>query len=165
MFQINNGFDNSVYSIMDWSKITNKSSAQYRLREEYRKTGKNLFDSNGLADIFGRKVIACTSKYGTIGEEIEITFQKGVNYWNSKGTLFAIIGDEKSKHDSNYNEWGHMYGPKQCCVVEFIVNSGKINNIKNVFPALKNNPVIKIEKTGVNFFNSIQNYLNENHLG
>ena len=165
MFQINNGLDNSVYAYMDWSKITDKSSAQYRLREQYRKTGKNLFDENGLADIFGRKVIACTSKYGTIGEEVEITFQNGVNYWNNKGTLFAIIGDEKSKNDPNYCEWGHRYGANQCCVVEFIVNSGKINNIKNVFPALRNNPVIKVEKTGVNFFNSIQDYLNEHHLG
>ena len=30
------GLDNSVYAIMDWNKITNKSTAQYRLREEYR---------------------------------------------------------------------------------------------------------------------------------
>ena len=28
------GLDNSVYAIMDWNKITNKSTAQYRLREE-----------------------------------------------------------------------------------------------------------------------------------
>ena len=53
------GLDNSVYAIMDWSKITNKSTAQYRLREEYRKTKLDLFDANGLADIFSRKVIAC----------------------------------------------------------------------------------------------------------
>ena len=53
------GLDNSVYAIMDWNKITNKSTAQYRLREEYRKTKLDLFDANGLADIFSRKVIAC----------------------------------------------------------------------------------------------------------
>ena len=155
MFHINNGFDNSVYAYMDWSKITNKSSAQYRLRESYKKAGHSLFDANGLADIFGRKVIACTSKFGKIGEEIEITFQNPVYYWHNKGTLFAIIGDEKCRKDPNCNEWGHMYGKNQCCVVEFIVDSSRINNIKNVFPLLKNNPVIKIEKTGVNFFNKI----------
>ena len=164
MFEIHNGFDNSVYAYMDWFKITNRNSAQYRLREEYRKTGKNLFDGNGLADIFGRKVIACTSKFGSIGDEVEVTFKKGVNYWNSKGTLFAIIGDEKNPKDKNYNEWGHMYG-HQCGVVEFIVDTGRINNIKEVFPLLDKNPVIKIERTGVNFFNSIENYLRENHLG
>ena len=163
MININNGFDNSAYAIMDWYKITDRSSAQYRLREEYKKTNKSLFDENGLADIFGRKVIACTSKFGNIGEEVEITFRKNVYYWNSKGTLFAIIGDEKNQNDSNCNEWGHMYGKKQCCVVEFIVNSNIINNIKNRFGELKDNPVIKIEKTGVNFFNSIQNYLNGNY--
>ena len=51
--------DNSVYAIMDWNKITNKSTAQYRLREEYRKTKLDLFDVNGLTDIFSRRVIAC----------------------------------------------------------------------------------------------------------
>ena len=39
MFHINNGFDNSVYSYMDWFKITNKNSAQYKLRELYRNKG------------------------------------------------------------------------------------------------------------------------------
>ena len=155
MFHINNGFDNSVYSYMDWFKITNKNSAQYKLRELYGNKGNSLFDANGLADIFGRKVIACTSKFGTIGEEIEITFQNPVNYWHTKGTLFAIIGDEKSRSDPNCNEWGHMYPGNQCCVIEFIVDSKRINNIKNVFPFLKHNPVVKIEKTGVNFFNKI----------
>ena len=157
MFHFNNGFDNSVYSYMDWFKITNKNSAQYKLRELYRNKGNSLFDANGLADIFGRKVIACTSKFGTIGEEIEITFQNPVNYWHTKGTLFAIIGDFKNQNDNNCNEWGHLYtNGTQCCVVEFIVDS-RINNIKNTFPLLKNNPVVKIERTGVNFFNKINN--------
>ena len=165
MFEINNGLDNSVYAIMDWNKITNKSTAQYRLREEYRKTKLDLFDANGLADIFGRKVIACTSKFGTVGEEVEITFKNNVTYWNPKGTLFAIIGDIKNQSKGNCNEWGHLYSQNtQCCVVEFIVDSNKINNIKNIFPLMKNNPVLKIENTGVNFFNSINDYLIEKNL-
>ena len=43
---------------MDWTKITNKNSAQYRLREEYRKTKNNLFDEKGLADIIIRIIKA-----------------------------------------------------------------------------------------------------------
>ena len=64
MFHIDNGLDNSVYDYMDWRKITNVNSVQYRLMEEYRQINPNLFDSNGLADIFSRKVIACTKKFG-----------------------------------------------------------------------------------------------------
>ena len=96
---INSGLDNSVYAYMNWNTITNTNSAQYRLREEYRKTGRNLFDDKGLADILGRKVIACTSKFGSIGDEIEVTFKNKVPYWSEKGTLFAIIGDFKNQND------------------------------------------------------------------
>ncbi len=162
MFYIDNGLDNSAYSYMDWKAIKYVDSNQYRLREMYKRTGKNLFDENGLADIFGRKVIACTDKFGKVGEEIEITFQKPVPYWHSKGTLFAIIWDIKRQQKGVCNEWGHLYG-NQCSVIEFIVDSSIINNIKDRFTLLKNNRVIKIEKTGINFFNEIEKYLIENH--
>ena len=147
---------------MDWCKI--KAGNQLRLRENYSKTGRSLFDNDGLADIFGRKVIACTDKFGSVGEEIEITFKYPVPYWNpSKGTLFAIIGDIKNQNELNCNEWGHLYSQgTQCCVVEFIVDSSKINNIKYRFPLLQKNPVIKIQKTGVNLFDKIDEYLRGN---
>ena len=139
--------DNSVYSYMDWEKITNKNTNQYKLKNKY-----NTYDSNGLADIQGRKVIACTSNFGNIGDEIEVTFKNKVNYFNQfSGTLFAVIGDFKSQHDPNCDYYGHLYGKTQRSVIEFIVNSNKINNIKNTFPDLKNNPVIKIQRTGINF--------------
>ena len=84
--------------------------------------------------------------------DLQIKFH--VNYWNKEhGTLFAIIGDFKNQNDSNCNQLGHLYSDgTQCCVVEFIVDSSKINNIKNVFPELKNNPVVTIQRTGRNFF-------------
>ena len=139
--------DNSVYSYMDWKTITNKNSAQYKLKNKY-----NTYDSNGLADIKGRKVVACTSTFGSIGDEIEVTFETGVNYFNKQSkTLFAIIGDFKSQNDSNCDMYGHLYGKTQRSVIEFIVDSNRITNIKSTFPMLKNNPVIKIQRTGVNF--------------
>ena len=147
MTEIPNDKDNSVYSYMDWKAITNKNSAQYKLKNKY-----NTYDSNGLADIKGRKVVACTSTFGSIGDEIEVTFEKDVDYFNTESkTLFAIIGDFKSKDDSNCDKYGHLYGAKQRSVIEFIVDSSRITNIKSRFPELKNNPVIKIERTGVNF--------------
>ena len=155
--------DNSVYSIMDWFEVTDEYSRQYALRESYRNLGNRLFDNNGLADIFGRKVIACVDKFGSIGDEVEITFKNPVYYWNDKGTLFAIIGDFKDYKDSNNDGWGHLYTKikgrfVQRSVVEFIVNIEVIDNIKDVFTDLIKNPVIKIERTGVNFFDKIKNF-------
>ena len=147
MTEIPRDKDNSVYSYMDWKTITNKNSAQYKLKNKY-----NTYDSNGLADIKGRKVVACTSTFGSIGDEIEVTFESGVNYFNKQSkTLFAIIGDFKSQNDSNCDRYGHLYGKTQRSVIEFIVDSSRITNIKRTFPMLNNNPVIKIQRTGVNF--------------
>ena len=141
--------DNSVYSYMNWKTITNKSTNQYKLKKKHES-----YDSKGLADINGRKVIACVKRFGNIGDEIEVTFQNKVYYWNGEsGTLFAIIGDYKSSNDSNCDGWGHKYGEKQRSVIEFIVGDGFRGNIKDAhnFPDLRNNPVVKIERTGVNF--------------
>ena len=147
MTQIPRDKDNSVYSYMDWKTITNKNSNQYKLKNKY-----NSYDSNGLADIKGRKVVACTSTFGSIGDEIEVTFENGVNYFNKQSkTLFAIIGDFKSQEDPNCDRYGHLYGNNQRSVIEFIVDSSRITNIKSRFPMLNKNPVIKIERTGVNF--------------
>ena len=153
MCEIPNDYDNSVYSFMRWDKITNKSTKQYKLRKEYES-----YDENGLGDIDGRKVIACTDTFGDIGDEIEVTFENDVYYWNEEsGTLFAVIGDFKSKNDSNCDDYGHLYTYdkkldeyKQRCVIEFIVDN-TVRNIKEIFPDLNKNPVIKIERTGINY--------------
>ncbi len=69
--------------------------------------------------------------------------------------MFAIIGDFKSQNDPNFDAYGHLYTKidgkyRQRSVIEFIVNSS-VHNIKDIFPGLKNNPVIRIIKTGSNF--------------
>ena len=150
MIDIPNDLDNSVYSYMNWNKITNQNSEQYKLR-----TNHESYDGNGLGDIKGRKVIACTSTFGNIGDEIEVIFKNKVNYWNSNGTLFAVIGDFKSQNDPNCDKYGHLYTKingkyTQRSVIEFIVNSN-VNNIKDIFHNLKKNPVKKIKNTGKNY--------------
>ena len=70
--------------------------------------------------------------------------------------LEAIIGDEKDQSDTNppCDAYGHLYGNYQRCVVEFIVQKEsfhKDRTIKQVFPCLVNNPVIKIINKGKNF--------------
>ena len=76
------GLDNSVYAIIDWNKITNKSRAQYRLREEYRKTKLDLFDANGLADIFSRKVIACIESLLLCNVPLSHFTNSSIEYYN-----------------------------------------------------------------------------------
>ena len=49
-----NDKDNSVYSYMNWDSITCKTSNQFKLKQKYEEN----YDSNGLADIKGKKVIA-----------------------------------------------------------------------------------------------------------
>ena len=56
--------ENSAYAYMDWSKITCENSNQYKLRQKYGEK----YDNKGLADIQGRKVIACTDTFGKVGE-------------------------------------------------------------------------------------------------
>lgn len=150
MFIIPQDKDNSVYSYMKWNKITNKKTTQYKLREKCEN-----YDGIGLGDIKGRKVIACVEKFGNIGDEIEVTFKNPVNYFNNQNKkLYAIIGDYKSYKDGNNDGWGHLYTEnKQRSVIEFIVGDGFSGNIKENIPELKNNPVVQIQRTGVNFYN------------
>ena len=148
MVDIPNDMDNSVYSFMNWNKVTNKASDQYKLKQKYES-----YDVKGLAEIDGRKVIAYLPKFGSIGDEVEVTFKNKVYYWNGiSGTLFAIIGDYKNRNDPWCDDWGHLYG-KQRSVVEFIIGNDFRGNIKdnNNFPELRNNPVIKIVRTGVRY--------------
>ena len=150
-----NDRDNDLYSYMSWSMITNEGSPQYRLRENYIKKGHPIYDPDGLADIFGRKIVAVTSTIGDIGDEIEIIFQNPLRNWRNGNSLEAIIGDEKDQNDTDppCDKYGHLYGNYQRCVVEFIVQNGLFHNnrtIKKVFPCLNNNPVIKIKNNGKN---------------
>ena len=148
MVDIPNDKDNSAYSYMNWKKITRKTSDQYKLKQKCES-----YDNKGLGDIKGRKVIACVPKFGKIGDEIEVTFKNKVYYWNGvSGTLFAIIGDYKNENDDFCDSWGHLYG-KQRSVIEFIVGDRFKGHIKDDhnFPNLRNNPVVKIQRTGVNF--------------
>ena len=148
MVEIPHDKDNSVYSYMNWNKIKDKTSNQYKLKKKY-----NTYDNYGLADIKSRKVIACVEKFGKIGDEIEVTFKNPVNYFNNQNKkLYAIIGDYKSYKDDKNDGWGHLYTKdKQRSVIEFIVGDGFSGNIKENIPELKNNPVVQIQRTGVNF--------------
>lgn len=101
---------NNVYTYMAWQLITDPTSKQYELRED---AGMN-FDSEGFGDINGCYVIACTTHYGEVGDYIDWVLADG-------STLRTIIGDIKSSGDSNWTEYGHVYG-NSLNVIEFVVD-------------------------------------------
>ena len=132
------------YSHMAWQKITRKGSPQLRLKEKFGMP----FDPDGIGCIDGRKVIACTPKFGKIGDAVCVKLQNGNEF-------HAIIGDYKNENDPDCNEWGHNYGK---CVVEFVVDirTGWLGYNGNkravtVLPYLKNNPVVKIQNLALNY--------------
>ena len=67
--------------------------------------------TDGIATIDGRMLIACTSKYGNVGDSIDFYLDDGTK-------LECIMADEKSQSDAGCNEWGHDNG---LCVLEFEV--------------------------------------------
>lgn len=98
----------TVYSYMGWQTITSPSSKQYQLREQ----SGGHFDGNGFAKIGDRYVIACTTKFGQVGDYIDWELENGT-------VIHSVIGDIKNQNDAGCNEWGHKYG---ACVIEFVVD-------------------------------------------
>ena len=160
--EIPSNLNATAFSYMSWEKIINTSSPQYELKNRYQKLHL-IYDPDGMADIYGRKVIACTSKFGGIGDEVEIIFKNSLYPWRQGNSLYAVIGDEKDQRDRpperpKCDEWGHIYG-NQHCVIEFIVNPDVFRGnktIKGTFNCLKNNPPIKIRRTGINFIQELR---------
>lgn len=139
---------NNVYTFMGWELITEKSSLQYKLREEAATQGVKSYDSEGFGKIRGYYVIACSPIYGGIGTYIDWTLADGT-------VLHTIIGDLKYINDDNYRVLnptlaGHFYGTNSICVVEFVVDCNtwytancRVNNHPN-----PGNPSCKPEWAG-----------------
>ena len=98
----------SVHTYMGWQCITSVTSNQYRLREE---AGEN-YDSEGFAIIDGRYAIACTPKYGNVGDYVDFYKEDGL-------VLHCVIGEMKNTDDSGCTEWGHSGGKN---ILEFLVD-------------------------------------------
>ena len=98
----------TCFTFMGWQKITDETSPQYALRENF---GMN-FDDEGFAKIKDRYVVATTDKYGEVGTCIDVVMESGE-------VIKCVIGDIKNQDDKGCNEWGHLDGQ---CVVEFVVD-------------------------------------------
>lgn len=131
-----------VYSYMGWEMITYRGTRQYELRVQ----SGEPYDRNGFGVINGRYVIACTSTFGEIGDEVDFVLGNGK-------VIHAIIGEYKSFDDPDCNTWGHEYGH---CVVEFCVNKGlwygSGKSITRYHPEWANTTVVKAVNLQKNFF-------------
>lgn len=115
-----------VYVYEGWQLITNKTSLQYKLKQD---AGMN-FDSEGIGVIDGRYVVATTSTFGKVGDYIDVVQSNG-------NVLKCIIGDIKNPSDPGCNKWGHLNGQ---CVVEFVVDKETYYGKKNNFGTDSNHP-------------------------
>lgn len=125
------------YTYMGWQMITSPSSAQFKLRQEAGQT----FDSDGFGKIGDCYVIACTTKYGQVGDYIDWELANGE-------IIPTVIGDIKNQNDSNCNEWGHDQG---ATVVEFVVDKTSwygSSNTPTMFHSEWNARVVKAYKVG-----------------
>lgn len=131
-----------VYSYMGWEMITYRGTRQYELRIQ----SGEPYDRNGFGVINGRYVVACTSTFGEIGDEIDFVLGNGK-------VIHAIIGEYKSFDDPDCNTWGHEYGH---CVVEFCVNKsswyGSGKSITRYHPEWADTTVVKAVNLQKNFF-------------
>ena len=95
-------------SYMGYEAITDTTSKQWKLQQEAET--ESAYGLRMLNDYF---MIAVTSRYGEIGDVLEIDFHGG--------SMLAIIGDIKGKgHDS-------CQSLRDGSVVEFIVDSEKLH--------------------------------------
>ena len=130
----------NVYSYMGWSMVTNRLSRQYRLRVN---SGEH-YDANGFGKIGDRYVIACTSTFGEVGDEVDFVLANG-------RVIHGVIGDQKNQADSDCDKWGHQYGH---CVVEFCVDKaswyGSGKTVTRYHPEWAGTTVVKAVNLGKN---------------
>lgn len=108
------------HTFMGWQLVTNKTSAQYKLRQ----MAGESYDAEGFAKIGSRYVVACTETYGSVGDYINVTQTDGL-------VIECIIGDIKSQSDEGCNKWGHEDGN---CVIEFVVDYGSWYGVGHANP-------------------------------
>ena len=96
----------------DYSLITDTTSPEWKLKNKAKWKYKD-----GFAMLEGRYLVACTPKFGKVGDKIDFTLTDGT-------VIHCIKGETKSLKDKNCNEWGHIDpdDPSKHSVVEFLVN-------------------------------------------
>lgn len=115
---------------MAWQKVTDRTTAQYRLRCEVEN-----YDKDGLGKVGKRYAVAVKPYYGNIGDYLKITQTDGLTYE-------CIIVDYKSDENTHMG-WVSEYVHSQGDIVEFVVDRysfyGSPKTIYDVHPEWKRN--------------------------
>ena len=98
------GYTVTVYNDFNWSYN------QGDVYDLWAAAGAQWDD--GIAVLDGRYLIACTKKFGNVGDKVDFFLDDGTK-------IPAIIADIKNEGDSGANEWGHNNGQN---VLEFEVS-------------------------------------------
>ena len=121
-------------SYMAYTKITSKSSSQYKLQQ----TASTAY--NGIRVVDGRYCMALGTHFGLkIGQYFDLVLKNGT-------VIKCILGDVKSDKDTDIN---HIFTPNGCCS-EFIVDTDvlpsdiqRYGDVSLAFPSWKS-PVADI---------------------
>lgn len=100
----------SVHPYMGWACITDKSSPQYKLKQECE-----AYDENGFGKVGNRYAVAMKPYYGEIGDYIDIIQNDGVEY-------HCIIVDYKGMENKEEDGWLATYAHGLNDIVEFVVD-------------------------------------------
>lgn len=127
--------DNSFKSYMGYGSITNKNSKQWQLQEIA------YTNENGFRMIDNKYLVAIGTFYTKeCGDEFKITLESGKE-------IDVIIGDVKQDIHTNNT---HQYSPLNGNMVEFIVDTKKINNMSRKMGDMSysglEGKIVKIEK-------------------
>ena len=104
----------SMKTYMDYRKITNKSSVQYKLQQR----DDVWTDEEGFRRLGDKFMVACGTYYGQAGTELQIVLENG--------TVFdAIMGDVKANAHTDSQNRQHA---KDGSVVEFLVSTKDLDS-------------------------------------
>ena len=98
------GFTVTVYNDFNWAYN------QGKVYDMWAAAGGQWDD--GIAVLDGRYLIACTKKFGNVGDKVDFFLDDGTK-------IPCIIADIKNENDAGANEWGHNNGQS---VLEFEVS-------------------------------------------
>ncbi len=105
--------DTGFKAYMDYRKITNTRSVQYRLQQSAET------DDNGLRIYHGRYMVALGTYYGEVGDELTVTLDTGE-------VLDVVIGDIKADCTTDETNRYHPMSDGSGNVIEFIVDTREL---------------------------------------
>ncbi len=135
-----------IWTVTEYDKFYprwTKGTKQRKIANKWMDQGGKF--KKGFAVLDGRYLVAVSEYLGKVGQKIDV-------YLNDGTVLPCMVADAKSKNDSNYSKYGHLYG-NNISVIEWEVKSASYKKYgnpgtNNWWPELKGKKVTKIVKGG-----------------